>query len=184
MISSSVIGVIAQRLVRIICSDCKEEYVPEPDLLDRLSLNKKDLPFKFFKGMGCPTCGHSGYRGRTVIEEVMLMGRKIRDLIQAGASTDEIRDAAMATGMTTLGVSGLTKIEAGITTINEVLQAVQEKEELTTICPHCGKGVSLDFRECPYCSKAMVPICESCQRIVQPDWVICPYCRQDFEGKA
>jgi len=95
----------------------------------------------------------------------------------------EIRDAAVATGMTTLGVSGLTKIEAGITTIDEVLQAVQEKEELTTICPHCGKGVSLDFRDCPFCSKAMVPICESCQRIVQPEWVICPYCRHELEGK-
>jgi len=183
MISSSVIGVIAQRLVRVICSDCKEEYVPEPDLLDRLSFNKKDLPFKFFRGAGCPSCNNSGYKGRTVIEEVMVMGRKIRDLVQAGASADEIRDAAIATGMTTLGVSGLRKIEAGITTIDEVLQAVQEKEELTTICPHCGKGVSLDFRDCPYCSKTMVPICESCQRIVQPDWVICPYCRQELKGK-
>jgi type IV pilus assembly protein PilB len=183
MISSSVIGVIAQRLVRVICPDCREEYVPEPDLLDRLSLNKRDLPFKFFRGAGCPTCGHSGYRGRTVIEEVMVMGRKIRDLVQAGASADEIRDAAIATGMTTLGVSGLHKIEAGITTIDEVLKAVQEKEELTTICPHCGKGVSLDFRDCPYCSKTMVPTCESCGRIVQPDWVICPYCRQELEGK-
>ncbi len=183
MISSSVIGVIAQRLVRVICPDCKEEYVPEPDLLDRLSLSKRDLPFKFFRGTGCPTCGHSGYRGRTVIEEVMVMGRKIRDMVQAGTSADEIRDAAVATGMTTLGVSGLRKIEAGITTIDEVLQAVQEKEELTTICPHCGKGVSLDFRDCPYCSKPMVPICESCQRIVQPEWVICPYCRHELEGK-
>jgi type IV pilus assembly protein PilB len=183
MISSSVIGVIAQRLVRVICADCKEEYVPEPDLLDRLSLNKKDLPFKFFRGAGCPTCGHSGYRGRTVIEEVMVMGRRIRDLVQAGATADEIRDAAVAMGMTTLGVSGLRKIEAGITTIDEVLQAVQEKEELTTICPHCGKGVSLDFRDCPYCGKTMVPTCESCQRIVQPEWVICPYCRQELEGK-
>jgi type IV pilus assembly protein PilB len=184
MISSSVIGVIAQRLVRVICSDCKEKYVPEPDLLERLNLNKKDLPFKFFKGAGCPSCSHSGYKGRTVIEEVMVMGRKIRDLVQSGASADEIRDAAMATGMTTLGISGLRKIEAGITTIDEVLQAVQEKEELTTICPHCGKGISLDFRDCPYCNKTMVPTCESCQRIVQPDWVICPYCRQELEGKG
>ena len=119
-----------------------------------------------------------------MIEEVMVMGRKIRDLVQANASTDEIRDAAVATGMATLGVSGLKKIEAGITTIDEVLRAVQEKEELTTICPYCGKGVSLDFRDCPFCNKTMVPTCESCQRIVQPDWVICPYCRQELEEKA
>jgi type IV pilus assembly protein PilB len=181
MIASSVMGVIAQRLVRVICRDCKEEYLPKPDLLDRLSLNKKDLPFKFFKGAGCPSCGNSGYRGRTVIEEVMVMGRKIRDLVQSGATADVIRDAAMATGMTTLGISGLRKIEAGITTIDEVLQAVQDKEELTTICPRCGKDVSLDFRDCPYCNKTMVPVCTSCRRIIQPDWVICPYCRQELE---
>jgi type IV pilus assembly protein PilB len=181
MIASSVMGVIAQRLVRVICPECKEEYLPKPDLLDRMSLNKKDLPFKFFRGAGCPSCGNSGYKGRTVIEEVMVMGRKIRDLVQSGASADEVRDAAMATGMTTLGISGLRKIEAGMTTIDEVLQAVQEKEELTTICPHCGKEVSLDFRDCPYCNKTMVPVCTSCQRILQPDWVICPYCRQELE---
>ncbi len=181
MIASSLMGVIAQRLVRIICPDCKEEYLPKPDLLDRLSLNKKDLPFKFFKGAGCSSCGNSGYKGRTVIEEVMVMGRKIRDLVQSGATADEVRDAALATGMTTLGISGLRKIEAGITTIDEVLQAVQEKEELTTVCPHCGKDVSLDFRDCPYCNKTMVPVCTSCQHILQPDWVICPYCKQELE---
>ena len=114
----------------------------------------------------------------------MVMGRKIRDLVQSGASADEIRDAAMATGMTTLGVSGLRKIEAGITTIDEVLQAVQEKEELTTICPHCGKGVSLDFRDCPFCKKPLVTTCNSCGRIAQPEWVVCPFCRNDLKSKG
>ena len=115
-----------------------------------------------------------------MIEEVMVVGRQIRELIESGASMDHLREVAMATGMTTLGVSGLKKIEQGVTTLEEVLKAVQQKEELTTICPHCGKGVSLDFKDCPYCKKALVPTCGSCGRIVQPEWVVCPYCREDL----
>ncbi|MBN2125749.1 MAG: zinc ribbon domain-containing protein, partial [Deltaproteobacteria bacterium] len=133
---------------------------------------------------GCARCGNTGFKGRTVIEEVLVVGRKIRELIQTNASDDQIREAAMATGMTTLGVSGLSKIEQGITTLDEVLRAVQQKEELTTICPHCGKGVSLDFKDCPYCKKPLVPTCNSCGRIVQPEWVVCPYCREDLKPEG
>ncbi len=181
MIASSVIGIVAQRLVRKICPDCKEQYVPSTDLLSRMGLDKRELPFTFYRGTGCSTCGNVGYKGRTVIEEVMIMGRQIRDLVQTGASDDKLREAAMATGMTTLGISGLQKIEEGITSLDEVLKAVQQKEELTSVCPHCSKAVSLDFKDCPYCKKPLVPTCESCGRIVQPEWVVCPYCRQDLK---
>ncbi|MEW6666806.1 MAG: ATPase, T2SS/T4P/T4SS family [Thermodesulfobacteriota bacterium] len=184
MIASSIIGIVAQRLVRMICPDCREEYVPSPDMLGRVGLDPRTLPFKFYRGAGCARCGSQGFRGRTVIEEVMVMSRKIRELTQGGASVDQIREAAMATGMTTLGNSGLKKIEHGVTTIEEVLKAVQQKEELTTICPHCGKGVSLDFKDCPYCKKPLVPTCTSCGRIVQPDWVVCPHCRNDLKPDA
>jgi type IV pilus assembly protein PilB len=183
LIASSILGIIAQRLVRKICPDCKEEYVPDHDLLSRISLNSGDLPFKFYRGAGCKNCGQLGYKGRTVIDEIMIMGHKVRELIQSNASIDMIREAAMATGMTTLGVSGLKKIEMGITTLDEVLKAVQQKEELTSICPSCGKGVSLDFRDCPYCKKPLVPSCNTCGRIAQPDWVVCPYCRNELKTK-
>ncbi|MBN1903702.1 MAG: Flp pilus assembly complex ATPase component TadA, partial [Deltaproteobacteria bacterium] len=180
LITSSILGVVAQRLVRKICPNCKEEYIPEQDILSRVSLNRDNLPFKFYRGAGCSACGQVGYKGRTLIDEVMVMGHKIRELIHASASVDIIREAAIATGMTTLGVSGMKKVEAGITTIDEVLKAVQQKEELTTICPSCGKGVSLDFRDCPFCKQILVPSCASCGRISQPGWVVCPYCRADL----
>ncbi len=183
LIASSILGIIAQRLVRKICPDCKVEYVPDPDLLARLCLNEEELPFKFYRGAGCSNCGQSGYKGRTIIEEVMIMGHKMRELIQASASIDTLREAAMATGMTTLGVSGLNKIEEGTTTLDEVLKAVHQKEELTSICPSCGRGVNLDFRDCPYCKKSLVPSCSSCGRIAQPGWVVCPYCRNDLNSQ-
>jgi type IV pilus assembly protein PilB len=181
MIASSVVCIVAQRLVRVICQECKEEYIPNAELLGRLGLDSKSLPFKFYRGAGCSKCGNTGFRGRTVIEEVMVMSRKLRELTQNGATADQLREAAMALGMTTLGISGMNKIEMGITTLEEVLKAVQQKEELTTICPHCGKGVSLDFKDCPYCNKALVPTCRSCARVVHADWVVCPYCRTDLK---
>ncbi len=182
LIASSVLGVVAQRLVRVICNECKEEYDPKPEVLARLSLNHKDLPFKFYRGKGCPRCNYTGYRGRTAIEEVMVMGHKLRELVQQGASADTLREAALATGMTTLGMSGLRKIRLGITTIDEVLRAVHQKEELTTVCSKCGKAVSLDFSDCPFCKYPLVPNCGECGRIVQPEWIVCPYCRNDLNG--
>ncbi len=184
LISSSVVGVVAQRLIRKICPECKEEYVPSPDQLARLGFETQELPFKFFHGVGCSQCGNLGLKGRTSIEEVMIIGRQIRELIQAGASTDLIREAARASGMTTLGRSGLKKIEMGITTIDEVLKAVHAKEKLHTVCPHCGKGVNLDFTDCPFCMKPLVPTCNSCGRIAQPEWVVCPFCRNDLKSKG
>ena len=184
LIASSVVGVVAQRLVRLICPKCKEEYVPSQELLSRINLDQGDLPFKFYRGAGCVHCNHTGYKGRTAIEEIMVMSPKIRELLQSSASVDTLREAAMAMGMTTLGIKGLEKIEMGLTTVEEVLKAVHQKEELTTICPNCGKAVSLDFRDCPYCKKPLVPTCSSCNRIVQPDWVVCPYCRNNLKPET
>lgn len=184
LIASSVVGVIAQRLVRTICPDCKEEYLPNRDLLARLNLDSDELPFKFYRGVGCLNCNNTGFKGRTVIEEVMIIGPKIRELIQSSSTIDTLREAAMAMGMTTLGISGMKKIEMGITTIEEVLKAVHQKEELTTVCPSCGKAVSLDFKDCPYCKKLLIPTCSSCNRIVQPDWVVCPYCRNNLKPES
>jgi len=184
LIASSVIGVAAQRLVRVICPNCKEEYLPNPDYLTRLNLDQNDLPFKFYRGAGCSNCNNSGFKGRTVIEEIMIMGPKIREIVQSSGTADTLREAALAMGMTTLGISGMNKIEMGVTTIEEVLKAVHQKEELTTVCPNCGKAVSLDFKDCPYCKKPLIPTCGSCNRIVQPDWVACPYCKNDLRPES
>ena len=184
LIAASVVGVVAQRLVRRICPDCREEYLPSRDSLARLNLDQDDLPFKFYRGKGCSNCNNRGFKGRTSIEEIMIMGPKIRELIQSSGTADTLREAAMAMGMTTLGISGMKKIEMGITTIEEVLRAVHEKEELTTVCRYCAKNISLDFKDCPYCKNPVVPTCTSCNRIAQPDWLVCPYCRNDLKPEG
>jgi len=123
LISSSIIGVIAQRLVRVICKNCKEEYTPSEEIIDMLSKEKEiDRNIKLYRGKGCPLCKNTGYLGRTSIFEIILLDEEIRSLIVSKASSSVIKETALKKGMKTLRDSGLEKAIEGITTIEEVLR--------------------------------------------------------------
>jgi len=125
LISSSVIAVIAQRLVRVICEKCKEEYVPGEDVLSGLNIksNSNDNgKVKLYRGTGCSFCKNTGYYGRTSIYELIVLDEEIKSLIISKASSNIIKDAAIKKGMKTLKDSGLEKVMQGITTIEEVLR--------------------------------------------------------------
>ena len=125
LISSSVIGVMAQRLVRRICPRCIEEYIPEDDVLENLKVHFK-LPdpgnFKLYRGKGCDYCKNTGYRGRTAIYEMVRINDEIRSMIMKNTSSNEIKEIAVKNGMLTLLDSGVSKALEGITTIDEVLR--------------------------------------------------------------
>ncbi len=129
MITSTVVGVVAQRLLRTICPDCKEPHTPNPEMLSLLNVSHQDAPSGFFRGTGCAQCNNTGFKGRTVIEEIMTMGHKVRELVLSGAGTDSVREAAIANGMTTLAYNGLEKIRSGVTTIEEALKQAYQAEE-------------------------------------------------------
>jgi len=120
LIASSVIGVLAQRLVRLICPKCKEEFEPPEKLLEELKLTKK---IKFYHGKGCQECNNTGYSKRIGIFELLVVDEEIRRLTVARASQDEIKKVAVSKGMTTLFDDGMKKVEAGLTTIDELLRA-------------------------------------------------------------
>ncbi|MBU4227398.1 type II secretion system ATPase GspE [bacterium] len=125
LISSSVIAVIAQRLVRVICEKCKEEYIPGKDVLSGLNIkanSNDDGKVKLYRGTGCPFCKNTGYYGRTSIYELIVLDEDIRTLIISKASSNIIKDTAIKKGMKTLKDSGLKKALQGITTIEEVLR--------------------------------------------------------------
>jgi len=125
LISSSIIGVVAQRLVRTICSGCKESYRPTENALEKLSLNIPKEEATFYRGKGCNICKNTGYKGRIGIFELMLMNDKIRDLILERTSSSVIKRAAEEAGMKTLRKDGLEKALKGITTIDEVMRVTQ-----------------------------------------------------------
>jgi len=125
LISSSVIGVIAQRLVRVICENCKEEYEPGKDVISGLNIKADpngDGKVKLYRGAGCSLCKNTGYYGRTSIYELIVLDEEIRSLIISKASSNTIKDAAIKKGMKTLKDSGLEKALQGITTIEEVIR--------------------------------------------------------------
>ncbi len=123
LITATVEGILAQRLVRKICSECRSEFEPSDDLLMELQLPiKQARQYKFYYGKGCQRCNNSGYKGRTGIYELMDIDDEVRDLISENASVDEMRKQARSHGMTTLRESGLKMIFDGITTIDEVVR--------------------------------------------------------------
>jgi len=127
LIASAVILILAQRLIRKICSECKEQIQVHPQLLIDLGIPPDEVKtFPVFKGKGCPICSNTGYKGRLGLYEVMPMKEEIKELILSRASTSEIKKEAVRLGMKTLRQSGIHKVRTGATTIDEVLRATME----------------------------------------------------------
>ena len=123
LITATVEAILAQRLVRRICKDCKEEYVPDADTLTDLELTSDQVVGKtFFRGRGCDKCSGSGYKGRLGLYELLIMTDELRDLVVRNASTEEIRDLARKAGMVTLRDSGMVNMFEGHTTADEVIR--------------------------------------------------------------
>jgi type IV pilus assembly protein PilB len=124
LIAASVIGVLAQRLVRVICPDCKESYTPPVEAIRRLQLTTDVDSVTFYRGQGCDRCRQTGYRGRSGIFELVTVTDGLRELILRKAPTHEIRQQALEGGMVTLQHDAMQKILEGITTIEEALRVV------------------------------------------------------------
>jgi len=128
LLSSTLLGVLAQRLVRVICPDCKEVIKPEEKLLQSMGVSPDHVANSdFFAGKGCETCRGTGFKGRTAIFEYLAVDDHIRREIMAKSSTERIKDVAIENGMTVLRQDGWRKVRGGITTIQEVLRVTLEK---------------------------------------------------------
>jgi len=130
LVASSVIAVLAQRLVRIICARCRTQIqVPESVIADAGIPSQMAAKATFMKGKGCANCNKNGYRGRQGIFELMLINSKIRELIFRNVSSVEIRKAAITQGMKTLYVDGIHKVMRGVTTLEEVYRNAKRTEQ-------------------------------------------------------
>ncbi len=126
LISSSVLAVVAQRLIRVLCHHCKEPYVPEPESLERLGLVLEDLKDTvFYRAKSCDKCFQSGYRGRVGIYEILVLNEKLQSMVLKTFDSHQLKREAVASGMTTLYEDGISKVLQGITTIEEVLRVTQ-----------------------------------------------------------
>ncbi len=125
LVSSSLVGVLAQRLVRVICTSCKEPFIPPQEIIEKSELSEQNITT--YHGAGCGECRHTGYKGRIGIFEFMEITDEIRQFVLEKTSTDIIRRKAMSLGMQVLRECGWQKVREGITTVEEVLRVTQEE---------------------------------------------------------
>ena len=123
LITATVEAILAQRLVRRICPNCREEVVPGAEVLADLELTtEQTIGKKFYRGRGCDKCNRSGYKGRLGLFELLIMNDELRDMVMRNASTEDLRETARKAGMVTLRDSGMQGIFAGLTTAEEVIR--------------------------------------------------------------
>jgi type II secretory ATPase GspE/PulE/Tfp pilus assembly ATPase PilB-like protein len=122
------LAVLAQRLVRKVCSNCSNERVFTESERSQLGLSREAVNLSYRGGTGCPSCRNTGYRGRIAISELLIVDEAIRKRIQDRASATEIRDAALANGMRLLRDDGIDKILTGVTTPSEVARVTLRTE--------------------------------------------------------
>ncbi|KUK54678.1 MAG: General secretory pathway protein E [Desulfotomaculum sp. 46_296] len=125
MVASSVIGIVAQRLVRKICQNCRQEYTPDKAEIAFAGLEHEDT---VYHGAGCEICNHTGYKGRIAIHEVLSVSPSLQNLILQKTSNDELRKAAFIEGMISLKEDGLQKVFEGVTTIKEIIRVAFREE--------------------------------------------------------
>jgi type IV pilus assembly protein PilB len=132
LISASLAGVMAQRLVRVICEECKEAYEPSKAILEKWGLKDRG-DITLYRGRGCEACKGTGYRGRTGIFELMILDDEMREMVISSASTVALRKKAQEKGMRLLREDGLEKALAGITSIEEVARVCEEQIEIKPV---------------------------------------------------
>ena len=127
LVTSSVIAILAQRLVRVVCDNCKEEYGPDPEAMEGIGLTPEMIEGKrIFRSRGCPVCLNTGYLGRTGIFELMLIDDEIRNLILKTSDSNTIKQKAVEKGMVTLSRDGAQKVAEGVTTAEEIFRVAHQ----------------------------------------------------------
>jgi len=130
LVASSVIAVLAQRLVRIVCTKCRQPYTPTDAVLEAAGITPEiAATATFMKGKGCGNCSRSGYRGRLGAFELMMMTSKVREMAFKGAATQDIRKVAISQGMRTLYADAIAKAMKGVTTLDEVFRVTKRTQE-------------------------------------------------------
>lgn len=193
LVSSAVVGIVAQRLVRKLCLKCRVEdpsggkpsgkplSPPDGSAPSARSSFPAFMEGAFFQEKGCAACRYTGFSGRCGIFELFTLSTKLRELIAGGATEQEVRSMAAGFGMSTLEEDGFQKVKQGVTTTEEVIRVVEMEEALKNFCPRCSRSLHLDYLICPHCGCASPYVCASCGKFLQPEWTACPYCRHAIQ---
>jgi type IV pilus assembly protein PilB len=177
LIASSLLGVIAQRLVRKLCPACRRPYSPDPKLLglvgELVPIPKDQV---FYESVGCEKCRFTGYSGRMGLFEVLVISERIRAMIISGENDRAIMHAALKEGMETLFMSGLRRVYDGFTSLAELLRVVEYQEVDIQLCPNCSSMVEREWHNCVNCGHKLDFHCAKCGGSVRKGWTHCSVC--------
>jgi len=188
MISSTVLGIFAQRLVRRNCSECVAEDKTSDAQYVQYFRRLVSGSGPFLRGRGCNACTNTGYKGRIGVYELLRFTPAIVDAVNAGAPEDQLVKAAVADGMSTLANECARLVAEGVTSVSEgsAIVGVPESSDLVKACacPACGRDISPDFLVCPYCRHALRRSCPKCRSPIEQGWRACPHCMAvlDLDG--
>lgn len=175
LVASAVEGIIAQRLIRKICPDCKEEIEIDPEILNTLGF-EPELFDKIYHGRGCSSCNQTGYKGRTGLFELLHLSEEFRQLLTSNFHESQLVDLAHKQGMVTLRDDSREKLLNGETTPEEILRVLGPSISFTSECENCHKQLDNSFLTCPFCGQKNKSICPTCHTRLKAEWQTCPYC--------
>jgi type II secretory ATPase GspE/PulE/Tfp pilus assembly ATPase PilB-like protein len=174
LVSTSLSLIVAQRLARRVCPQCKEPYTPSPEVTQKLRV--VDPRQVFYQGKGCQACRKIGYTGRLGIYEMLRVTSSMKELIRQKATESALRRAAAVAGTKTLIEDGITKACQGMTNPEELFRVIEIVADETFPCPKCGSMVNREFKSCPFCAFTLRKTCQACGQDLNMEWTLCPYC--------
>ena len=176
IIASALEGIIAQRLVRKVCTACAAPAVPDPHLLKLLYLPQDYFGEFVSVGQGCHQCNGTGYHGRVGVYELFVMNDDFRRMIGTDYKETELLNLVRSNGMRTLLEDGLEKVLSGWTTLDEVVRVIGPTVRMERTCETCEKIIDSKFPFCPHCGSFRHNCCEACRMPLEEEWHVCPFC--------
>lgn len=185
IIASALEAIVAQRLVRKVCRNCRTEVPPDREIIGLLRVPERDVGKTVFIGKGCDKCNHTGYSGRIGIFEVFCINNEFRHFITSNYKERELVEMAHAEGMKTLIEDGMQKVRQGYTTLEELLRVIGPQAAHERCCSNCNHVIDAKFLFCPYCGAFRQNCCTSCKSPLEEDWLNCPFCgKSRLDGKG
>ena len=178
MLASSLLCIIAQRLVRRLCPHCCRAATPTEGASRILALASLTPPSQVKEAVGCDKCHHVGYKGRLGLFEILQVTDRVRELLLAGAAERELEVVARQEGMHSLLEDGLSKCAQGHTSLEEVLKVITVRQAGGRVCPACTASTPGELPICVYCGYELERLCPDCQYHLLPNWLFCPGCKR------
>lgn len=177
MVASSLLAVVAQRLVRRLCPACRWEKPVSDSSARLLASAGLPVPARDYAANGCAECDFVGYKGRLGLFELMLVSDRVREILLTDPQEARLARAAAEEGTRSLLQDGLDKVAQGLTSLAEVLRAVTVRAPGGRTCPECRRAVPGSLGVCVYCGHDLQLHCPFCHEEVEEEWLVCPHCR-------